>query len=414
MVTVEVTRLSDLGDPVAAYDRYHVVESAAFGSRVDPATRDSRRPLVEPSRWFLASIDGVDCGGAGSYASELTLPGGATLETIAVSEVGVAPTHRRRGVLSALMDAQLSDAAATGVPVAVLHASEGGIYRRFGYGPAVRWRLARVATRRFRLRDDAPVASGSLQIVAAADAVEVCTAVHDRVRRARAGGLARSRAWWLTVLGDVENYLGGSAKQLVLVHRDDAGRPDGYAIYSVAEDWGGGQADHSLEVWEAVGDTAGVELALWRALIEHDLVGAVHGAVPPDHVLFDVAVDGRQVASAWDQDLLWVRLVDVAAVLAARTYGLDGRLVLDVQDRSGLAAGRVELVVDAGVGDCRASTASADLELSVSDLGELVLGSPSFRRLVRAGRVAELRPGAAGRADAMFGTDPLPWCWVRF
>ena len=53
-----------------------------------------------------------------------------------VTVVGVSPTHRRRGVLRTMMDAQLRDIHERGEPIAALWASEETIYWGFGYGIA--------------------------------------------------------------------------------------------------------------------------------------------------------------------------------------------------------------------------------------------------------------------------------------
>lgn len=414
--TVAVQRLSDVDDLDAALVEYHRVDAAAFGQPPSPAERDAKRPMVAPDRWYLASVDGTPCGGAGSFPSELTLPGAVAVPVSAVSDVGVLPSHRRLGVASALMRRQLDDIADRGEPLAVLHASEGSIYRRFGYGPATRWRHVRIDARRVAFRDDMPTTGGTLEVVPVEVARQVCPDVHDRVRRVRVGGLARNDAWWGVTLGDVDCYLGGAPGHLVMVHRDTAGRADGYAIYQVDQDWSRGQANHSLEVWELVGESVAVELALWRALVEHDLVATVAGAIAVDHPLWDVVVDARQVSTVWDQDLLWARVLDVAALLGTRSYTAPGRLVIEIDDPFlGRATGTYQLTVDAdGSATCEAGTVDAELRLDVADLGSLLLGGASMRRLVRAGRVHELVPGAADRWDRMAAVDPLPWCWVRF
>jgi hypothetical protein len=46
----------------------------------------------------------------------------------------------------------------------------------------------------------------------------------------------------------------------------------------------------------------------------------------------------------------------------------------------------------------------------VTALGSAYLGGFSFRQMVRAGRIAEHRAGAAARADALFASDRAPWC----
>src|SRR5262245_12181098 len=86
-------------------------------------------------RMHAASEDGTVVGGAGAFPFQLTVPGGV-VPTAGVTVVGTFPTHRRRGVLRAMMRAQLDDVQARGEPVALLWASEDTIYGRFGYGMA--------------------------------------------------------------------------------------------------------------------------------------------------------------------------------------------------------------------------------------------------------------------------------------
>jgi len=111
------------------------------------------------------------------------------------------------------------------------------------------------------------------------------------------------------------------------------------------------------------------------------------------------------------QDHLWLRVLDVARALEARTYGAPGRLVLDVTDRLGYASGRFAL--EAGP-DGRASVSPAgepaDLTLDVSALGTIYLGDQTVPRLAAAGLVAEQRGGAVSRADRMLRTAARPWC----
>ncbi len=396
-------------------ETYHRVDAAAFGLVPNPAQLKSKRPLIRPDRSFMAWIEEEPCGVAGSFVTELTVPGGATLSAAAVSDVGVLATHRRRGVLTALMDTQLRDCLDRSESVAVLHASEGSIYRRFGYGPATRHRQVRIDARRTEFRSDRPVPAGSLSIREPAEVVEECSAVHDRVRRSVPGGLARDAPWWSVVSGDVESYLGGNPRHLAMLHLDADGRADGYALYEVHEDWTRHQPNHTLAVWELVGETLGVELSLWQALIDHDLVATVTGTIAADHGLWDVVVDPRQIGVQWEQDLLWVRVLDVPAVLSARTYAGSGALTIRIEDPLGLTDGTFRLEVDHGVGHCEpVSPRAAELTTSASVLGASVLGGMSWRRSHRANHVTESVSGSAALADRLFAVDPLPWCWVRF
>jgi predicted acetyltransferase len=413
-MTVTVRSLAELADPEAGLAEAHRVDAVAFGAPPDPDSVRAKRPSTNPSRWYLADWGGEPCGAAGSFPFELTVPGGGTVAVAGVSDVGVMPTHRRRGVLRSLMQRLFDEAGERGEVAAVLHASEASIYRRFGFGPATRWRQVRIDTHRAAYRPEWPDPGGRYREVPRSAAAGACAAVHDATRRVTVGGLSRTPDWWSMVLGDTEMYLGGGTKRMVILHEDDAGRADGYVIYEVDQDWSTGQSSHTLRIWELVGVDHRVELGLWRTVLDHDLLASVTGPLPVDHVLGEVMEDPRQLRTLWEQDLLWARLLDVARALGARRYAADGTLVLEVLDSSGFTGGTFRLESHAAGATCALVETAADLRIHPADLGACWLGGTSFRQLVRAGRVAEARPGVAEWADAMFAVDPAPWCWVRF
>lgn len=415
-MSLRIRTLDTFDDAAEALRAYVGAGYAAFGFPVDQAHLLAKATLVDPARYLLAEWDGEPVGGAGSYPLELTLPGGTQVPVAAVSDVGVAPSHRRHGVATELMRLQLRSFVDAGVPLAVLHASEAGIYSRFGFGACTRWRQVSIDARRVQFRADFPEVGGSLRVVQREDALEVCARVHDHARRVTNGGLSRPDSWWPVIMGDTDVYLGGTKDHLVMTHRGDDGHVDGYAIYKVDHDWDRGQANHTVRVWELLGETPRVELALWRALVEHDLIASVTGPIAVDHPLFDVALDCRQVGSSWEQDLLWARPLDVERLLSSRRYSVAGRLVLRVDDPL-LAdvGGCFALEVDHdGVAKCSRTSELPQIQMGISELGRVLLGGCSFRQLARAGQVSVLDDEAGSDADSLFRVDPLPWSWVRF
>jgi predicted acetyltransferase len=106
-------------------------------------------------------------------------------------------------------------------------------------------------------------------------------------------------------------------------------------------------------------------------------------------------------------DGLWVRLLDVGAALAARSYSAPGPIVFQVADDFCTWNGGRWKLED---GVAKKTRADADLACGVTALGSVYLGGFTFAQLVRGGRIEELKRGAAARADAMFRTDILPWC----
>ena len=87
----------------------------------------------------LSAWDQQRCvGNVAGYRFDTLVPGGVWLPTSGVTRVGVLSTHRRRGLLRAMMTRLLTEAADRGQVLASLRASETRIYQRFGFALAGR------------------------------------------------------------------------------------------------------------------------------------------------------------------------------------------------------------------------------------------------------------------------------------
>jgi predicted acetyltransferase len=360
-----------------------------------------------PLERMHAALDGDRIvGGAGAFPFELTVPGG-TVACAGVTVVGVLPTHRRRGVLSALMRAQLEDVRERGEPLAALWASEEVIYRRFGYGLASLSCEIAIPSGYTSLRegrDDRATA----RLVPLDAAKDVIGPVYDRVRARTPGMFARTDTWWETrTLPDPpERRQGGGEKNALVLEL--GGEPRGYALYRIHSKFESGAAAGHVDVIEALADGAVAMRELWRVLLDMDWKATLKGyLLPIDHPLLHQLSYPRRMQMRVG-DGLWARLVDVGAALSARGYGGEGSVVLEVADtflpenagRWRIAEGKAERTDEA-----------ADLALDVGELGAAYLGGFTFGELVRAGVVQELREGGAARADALFLTEtPKPWC----
>ncbi|MFI5675325.1 GNAT family N-acetyltransferase [Streptomyces cellulosae] len=366
---------------------------------------------LEMDRSLLAmTADGRPVGTAAAYSFELTLPGEILVPATGVTAVGVLPSHRRKGVLSAMMRQQLTDLRARGEFLSVLLATEAVIYRRFGYGPAtytqrltVPRRQAALAPSRARGTADAPATGpdpGSVELLRRSECGEILEEVYDRYRRAQPGALSRPHRWWTVGAGQPPV---SPAPRYVAVHRDTDGVPDGYASYSTES--GTLTVDETIAI-----DDAGFT-ALARFLLGHDLVAeVVFDHFPREHPLRWQLADFRAGQVSGDMDWLWVRLLDVPRALTARGWSMDGELVLDVDDPFLGEHGRYLLTVQDGKADCVRTDREPDLSLDVSDLGSVYLGGTAPSTLVRAGHIRAHRPGAAVLADAFFRAERPPHC----
>ncbi|MGW7264540.1 GNAT family N-acetyltransferase [Streptomyces sp. NPDC054842] len=363
---------------------------------------------LEVDRCVLASTaDGRPVGTAAAYSFELTLPGETLVPAAGVTAVGVLPSHRRQGVLSAMMRHQLAELRARGEFLAVLLASEAPIYGRFGYGSAtytarltVPRRQAALATPRARGAAGTS-AAGSVEVLRSADCGDILEEVYDRYRRGQPGALSRPHRWWTQRAGQPPI---SPAPRYVAVHRDADGVPDGYASYSISE-------PDTLTVDETITTDDAVFTALARFVLGHDLVADIEFKhLPPQHPLRWQLADFRAGQVSKDSDWLWVRLLDIPRALTARGWCTDGDLVLDVDDPFLGEHGRHLLTVRDGKADCVPTDLEPDLSLDIGDLGSIYLGGTAPSTLVRAGHIRAHHPGAAPLADALFRAERPPHC----
>ncbi|HEY0933958.1 MAG TPA: GNAT family N-acetyltransferase [Trebonia sp.] len=414
--------------PVTAeeYAAFRRVHAHAFNAGpASPARLERVRRQFEPDRSlaaFDAALPAAEAvtGTAGVYSLRMTVPG-ATLPVAGVSAVSVLPSHRRRGILRALMRRQIADIAARGEePVAALWASETPIYGRYGYGRATDAGYFQFQRGEGALAAAAPADPALRLRLAEPQAVTAELAkVYQSVLPGQPGFFARNEDWWGRVLSDEPGMRNGFAPLRCLLAEDASG-VRGYALYVTAERWDepSGLPDGRLVVRELVGADPAAGAALWHNLLTRDLVTTVTAEYrpAPDPLLFQL-LDPRR-ARLRVSDGLWVRIIDLPAALTRRAYAGPVDMVLEVSDAL-LAgnAGRWRLRArSSGTGGaeagatCQRTGEPADLALDVRELGAAYLGGTRLGTLAAAGLVRELRPGSLGPLSAALTWDPAPWC----
>ncbi|HEY1317957.1 MAG TPA: GNAT family N-acetyltransferase [Gaiella sp.] len=363
---------------------------------------------VLPHERMYAALDGGSIvAGAGSFPFGLTLPGGP-VSCAGVTVVGVLPSHRRRGLLRRLMEAQLRDVRERGEPVAALWASEETIYGRFGYGLASLCMNVAARRREVRVRHDLPP-EGSVRLIENDEALRLLPRVYDRIRKASPGFVSRTRDWWeLRTLSDRPTRRRG-AGPLVRALYEREGRPAGFALYriaqkgSTAEDW-----EKTVRVEDLQGIDERARRDIWRFLLEIDWTDTVTVDLlgVDDAVL--LLVDRVNELRARVYDGLWVRPVEVGTALAARGVSGDGRVTIEVTADPHFPDNVGTWTVE---GDrVRRTARRPDVRLDVQGLGMTMLGGFTFAELARAGRAEEAARGGLGRADTLFRVERAPWC----
>jgi predicted acetyltransferase len=365
------------------------------------------RRIYQPGRTFGAFAGDTMIGSVASISADLTVPGGAILPMAAVTAVGVRTDHRRRGALTGMIRAQLAETARAGEVFAGLHASEPTIYGRFGYGLATRVNTMRVRSRRARMRPEVPTA-GTVRLLTRDEAMTLLPEAYPRLRPARAGMMGRSPNWW--VLGYENRMAHGYFR--AAAHFDQDGVLDGCLGYRpLPMSQSDPRADASIQVLDFVGASQAVENDLWRFLLGIDLVEEVIVHIRPlDDPLEAMLTDFYAVRGEPD-DELWLRVVDVPAALAARTYEPADPVVVEVVDPLLPNNSGRYLISPHGT---ERTAAPAGLTLGVEALGMVYLGTWRPSALAAIGRLTAHDPDAVAAADRLFATDRPAWCGSAF
>ncbi|MCE3552039.1 GNAT family N-acetyltransferase [Pseudonocardia sp. RS11V-5] len=377
-----------------------------------------------PGRTFGVDLPaGTLAGTAMSFGSALTVPGGARVPMAAVTRVGVRADRTRRGLLTGLMREQLSDAADRGEIAATLRASEARIYGRFGYGVASRGRNLRV-TAGARFRTGAP-AGGEVRLLDPDEAATVLPPLYARIlaATARPGPIERDEGWWAHVLRSRRT---ADEARGIAVHTGPRG-DDGFATWTVRQD-GTDFGENVLELHDLHAATPQATAGLWRFLLRIDLLRAVSAHLRPLDEPVDLFLeDPRACRTTGVDDETWLRLLDVPAAFAARSWGESGGEPLRLRVHDALFPGNDGVhVIDGraagtnGAGPPDPSPAEdwpADLECDVAGLAMAYLGDRRPSELVASGWWTVHDGAAVARADRLFaatGPDTVPWCGTFF
>ncbi|KIF00572.1 acetyltransferase, partial [Streptomyces sp. RSD-27] len=363
----------------------------AFHDRPEPEGRERHHALLSRCDRLGAYDGDTLVGFMAAHPFRLSVPG-SELACPGLTFVSVAPTHRRRGVLTALMDEQLRRAAAAGSPLVCLWASEAAIYGRFGYGPATQGLTVEIDSSRplaLRIEPD----PRPLRLVDPADALAVIGPCHEAARRTRAGRPSRTPARWTQEWlceQDEEDKEFGPPRIAAL---GAPGEPvAGYVLYRTKQedDDGNARATGVVRVDELEAETPAVAAALWDYTASLDLTGTVRAwGRPVDDPLLHFAADRDQVRVTAQFPALWLRLVDVQEALTARSWAAPVELVLEVADaRLPANSGRFRLKAGPGGAAYEPARADPDLTLDVRELAACYLGGTRVAELVAAGLVA--------------------------
>ncbi len=378
-------------------------DSRSFGGSYTEAEIEAKRDVHDMRRFRVAYDDREIVAVAGSYAMEVTLPGGASVPMGAVTWVATAATHRRQGLMTRVVGAVHDDIDRRGEPVASLFASEGSIYERMGYGVSTQVRVVLIDARAARLRSDFAHPIGSVRYLDPEDAAPVLAEIWERFRRHRAGESGRTIAAQQFMIDLNSTPDGPRSPVTYLLHAD------GFAAYRVEPHWNDGHPAHRLYLIEIATATPEAHVALWQTLLSIDLVGTITAqCLPLDDPLPYLLENPRVLRTTELNDGVWVNVRDVPMAFSARTYRTAERFVVESDGR--------RWAVDGGAdgGTCTAVRTKPDLVTDHAGLSSLLHGGVLPSTLIAGRRMTARSAEVSARADVFFTTSLLPHCQDRY
>jgi predicted acetyltransferase len=399
----------------AEWPAFSGVLEEAFGWTPHPTQKERYKAETEFDR-TLAAFDGdVIAGVTSIFSFTMTVPG-AQLPVAGVTSVSVLASHRRRGLLTALMRRQLADIRERGESVAALYASEATIYSRYGYGRAASELSFHIRKHGSAFVKNAPQDPElRLRVVKPADVRAEMEQLFASVVSARPGRYERRSQTWTGLLADEEFDQRGAGPLRSVLAEDDRG-VRGYALFRIKSSWDdNGVPDGELKLYELEAADPAAYALLWRSVLDRDLVSRIEaGTRPVDDPLIALLADTRQLRARWG-DELWIRLVEVDRALTARAYSAPVDVVIEVEDDiCPWNARRWRLTADLTGAECKPVEDQPDMTLPVTALGSAYLGDGLLMESLAAGLLREHTPGTVRALGTAMSWSPKPWAGLTF
>ncbi len=364
----------------------------------------------DPGRTICAFVDDELVSTYGSFGFTVQL-NGASVPMAGVTNVGTLPGFRRRGFVRELVTRGLADARERGESCAMLWASFGAIYQRFGYGLASKWVAYRWDPRYGQLTG--PSAEGSMQISSLAEGREIAERAHREYVRPRNLMIARSEEGWRAIF---EPDAPETKYQRMAIYRNKSGEPRGYMFLTNREE---DDFEPGPNQFLTVGDFTALDVdayrGMWEFLAGHDLVREVTmERVPEDDPAALMLLEPRTLRRRTG-DAMWLRVADAELALGQRPYGAAGALTLRVVDElCDWNEGTYRVESDGVASEVSRVDGEADLVVPVERLAQLISGYASASELARLDLIEARDASVLSTADAMFATAYRPFCQDGF
>ncbi len=375
-------------------------------NETDPESNENA--LVAAEWTTCAFIDGHLVSTLAGYPFRMRF-NGETADVAGLTAVGTLPQYRRRGLLRRTITQSFREERERGQSMAILWASFGGIYQRFGYGPASNF-VGYDFDPRWAGLHPGLESHGTIRLTTDREAaLPTLKQIYRKHSSARNLMLHRAEATWK--FGVYRSFDKKHKTHIAIYHNVD-GEPTGHLVYQLEPNEDKPTPNQRLDVSDFIALDTDAHIGLWQYLLAHDLVGQVKmGPVPEDDpsplLVQEASKLGRRLGEG-----IFLRVVDAERALALRPYGDRGRLAIEVRQdpECDWNQGIFEIEADGDERRVKRSGGVPDLTLPPRSLASLLAGHSSASQLSRAGLLEAKDDGVLTRADRMFATAFRPFC----
>jgi predicted acetyltransferase len=377
-----------------------------FGDNESDPESDASN-LVAPEWTTCAFVDGQLASTLGGFPFRMRF-NGATADVAGLTAVGTLPQYRRRGLLRQTIAQSFREQRERGQSMAILWASFGGIYQRFGYGPASKLVSYDFDPRWVGLHPGLE-ANGEVSVTGDREAaLPTMKQIYREYSGARNLMLHRPDAVWNF---GVCRAMDKKHKTHIAIYRNADGEPTGHLVYQV-ENEDKAAPNQRLDVSDFVALDVDAHVGLWQFILSHDLVAQVRmEPVAEDDPSPLLVQEAKKLGQRLGEGL-FLRVVDAERALGLRPYGDRGQITIEIREDPLCDWNEGVFRVEADGDERRVERVAAvpDLTLPPRSLASLLAGHSSASQLYRAGLLDAKDDAVLERADRLFQVAFRPFC----